>query len=211
MVHFHSAVPKLSTFSIKKHKICSLYMLKAVCMRGAFVTHHSTPSYHPLMGPEGPICHHQHHSGHDHCCDPLLWKFWPVNASQKLPNIPASEDNVTIIEEESLLSLFSGATFLKGGSSTLLLLALVGATLHWMRKRKMRRQHQSSAPPPQSFPMEQLSTAPPAFNPIFLGQQRAISHEQPAHAVPPPGPLTHDQSTTALQYSVAPHYTVLYL
>ena len=30
MVHLHSAVPKISTFSIKKHNICSLY--KAVCM-----------------------------------------------------------------------------------------------------------------------------------------------------------------------------------
>ena len=32
MVHFHSAVPKISTFPIKKHKIFSLYMLKAVCV-----------------------------------------------------------------------------------------------------------------------------------------------------------------------------------
>ena len=45
MVHFHSAVPKISTFS-KKHKICSLYMLKAVCVRG--ICH---PPLHPLLPP----------------------------------------------------------------------------------------------------------------------------------------------------------------
>ena len=30
MVHFHSVVPKIPIFSIKNHKICSLYMLKAM-------------------------------------------------------------------------------------------------------------------------------------------------------------------------------------
>ena len=110
----------------------------------------------------------------------LLWKFWPVNASQKLPwhssRWGRGHDYRRRIPLEPLLW---------GNISQRRLIhpTAVGpfrGCLVLDEKTENEKAAPVLRPPPQSFPMEQLSTAPPAFNPIFLGQQRAISHEQPA-------------------------------
>ena len=122
--------------------------------------------HHEPLGQDEEDHHHLHHSGHNHCCDLATLEILACQCQSQASPIPDGEDEVQIIEDQSLLSLFSGGTFLKGGSSTLLLVALVGAALYWMRKWKMRRLNQSSAPPPSPSPWSRCPLPPQPSTPF---------------------------------------------
>ena len=134
----------------------------------------------------------------------LLWRFWPASSSPPIHLDGPGDDE--IIEENAVISLFSGSNFLKGGTGSFLTLGLLAAAVYLYRKKKQRSASSALAPnaptaPATSTQPRNYSPSAPAFN-QFLSP--AIEMQMQPHPPPPPGPLTREQLTAILMAGVPP-------
>ena len=135
----------------------------------------------------------------------LLWRFWPASSSPPIHLDGPGDDE--IIEENAVISLFSGSNFLKGGTGSFLTLGLFAAAVYLYRKKKQRSASSAlnapTAPTASTQPRNYPPSAPP---PPALNQflSPAIEMQMQPHPPPPPGPLTREQLTAILMAGVPP-------
>ena len=119
-----------------------------------------------------------------------------------------TREDVEIIEENAVVSVFSGSNWLKGGTGSFLTLGMIAMAMYFFRKKMQARASSAlSAPTAYTVPtqprhglMNYPPSAPPAFNQQFLSPAIEMQPQSP----PPPGPLSREQLTALLMAGVPP-------
>ena len=122
----------------------------------------------------------------------LIWKFYPRGNKEVLDIHNQSE----VIEEDLLVSLFTGSSLVKGGSSLFLILGIIALAFYYIRQKKQNTSPPRPPPPlptsapntsHSSLPMETFSYSPvpPSTQVTWVSSERSVTTRQVCNSQAP--------------------------